>query len=127
VMVLPPLIWGWLTYRVFAFDVLAAHASPDERRAILRQRRWPLFAMGLVCGYLGAAPSLVWALGAAAMVLAPLLVVLSVWLYTLVFAFAACWFSHYALAALQAMRDQTMSTVNATESTPLHLQTQPQP
>ncbi|MFX8110536.1 EI24 domain-containing protein, partial [Acinetobacter baumannii] len=25
VMVLPPLIWGWLTYQVFGFDVLAEH------------------------------------------------------------------------------------------------------
>ena len=34
VMVLPPLIWGWLTCRVFSFDVLALHASAAERRAI---------------------------------------------------------------------------------------------
>jgi len=27
-----------------------------------------------------------------------------VWLYTLVFAFAALWFAHYALAALQQLR-----------------------
>jgi hypothetical protein len=27
VLILPPLIWGWLTYRVFAFDALAEHAS----------------------------------------------------------------------------------------------------
>ena len=29
VMVLPPLIWGWLTYRVFGYDVLAEHALED--------------------------------------------------------------------------------------------------
>ena len=56
VLVLPPLIWGWLTCRVMAFDVLAEHASADERRTILRGQRWPLLAMGVVCGYLGAAP-----------------------------------------------------------------------
>ena len=56
VVVLPPLIWGWLTCRVFAYDVLAAHASADERRHILHQhRRWPLLAIGVACGYLGAA------------------------------------------------------------------------
>jgi hypothetical protein len=28
----------------------------------------------------------------------------SVWLYTLIFAFSALWFAHYALAALQQLR-----------------------
>jgi len=104
VLVLPPLIWGWLTYRVFAFDVLAAHASAAERRQILREQRWPLLAIGVICGYLGAAPSLLWAASAATLIFAPFLVVASVWLYTLVFAFAACWFAHFALAALQKLR-----------------------
>ncbi|ODV10819.1 MAG: hypothetical protein ABT20_07285 [Rubrivivax sp. SCN 70-15] len=104
VLVLPPLIWGWLTYRVFAFDVLAAHASAAERRQILHEQRWPLLAIGVVCGYLGAAPSLLWAAGAATLIFAPVLVVASVWLYTLVFAFAAAWFAHFALGALQRLR-----------------------
>ena len=104
VLVLPPLIWGWLTYRVLAFDVLVEHASAQERRSLMHSRRWPLLGMGVVCGYLGAAPSLLWALSAATLVFAPVLAVLSVWLYTLVFAFAACWFTHYALAALQGQR-----------------------
>ncbi len=106
VLVVPPLIWGWLTCRVMAFDVLAEHASADERRAVLREQRWPLLAIGVICGYLGAAPTLLWALGAAALVFAPVLVLVSVWLYTLVFAFAALWFAHFALAALQRLRAQ---------------------
>jgi hypothetical protein len=32
------------------------------------------------------------------------LVLVSVWLYTLVFAFAACWFTHFLLAELQRLR-----------------------
>lgn len=104
VLVVPPLIWGWLTWRVMAFDVLADHASRDERRTLMREQRWPLLAIGIVAGYLGAAPSLIWALGAMALVFAPLLIVASVWLYTLVFAFASLWFAHYALAALQRLR-----------------------
>ena len=104
VLVLPPLIWGWLTGRVFAYEALASHASPDERRHLLRRRRWPLLWMGVVCGYLGALPSLVWAVGAAALIFAPVLALLSVWLYTVVFVFAACWFTHYMLAELQALR-----------------------
>jgi Etoposide-induced protein 2.4 (EI24) len=107
VLIVPPLIWGWLTCRVMAFDVLAEHASADERRAVLREHRWPLLAIGVISGYLGAAPTLLWALGAAALIFAPLLVLVSVWLYTLVFAFAALWFAHYALAVLQQLRSPT--------------------
>jgi hypothetical protein len=106
VLVLPPLIWGWLTYKVLSYDVLAAHASADERRALMRDQRWPLLAIGIITGYLGAAPSLLWAVSAATLVLAPVLVVVSVWLYTLVFAFAALWFAHFALAALERLRQQ---------------------
>jgi len=104
VMILPPLIWGWLSFRVFAFDVLADHASATERRQLMRQHRAPMLLMGVICGYLGAAPSLVWAFGVIAVVLWPLLVVVTVWIYTLVFAFAALWFAHYALAALEKLR-----------------------
>ncbi len=104
ILVLPPLIWGWLTYRVMSFDALAEHASAIERKALLREHRWPLIAMGVITGYLGAAPSLLWALSAAFLVLAPLLVVVAVWLYTLVFAFSTLWFTHYLLAALHALR-----------------------
>jgi hypothetical protein len=104
VLVLPPLIWGWLTYRVLGFDVLAEHADGDERRAILREHRWPMLVMGIITGYLGAAPSLVWAFSALTLVFAPLLIIVAVWLYTLVFAFSALWFTHYALAALQGLR-----------------------
>ena len=104
VLVVPPLIWGWLNYRVMSFDVLALHASRDERRLLMRQHRLPLLGIGVVSGYLGAAPSLLWAASAMTLVFAPLLIVVSVWLYTLVFAFSALWFAHFALAALAALR-----------------------
>ncbi len=107
VLIVPPLIWGWLTYRVMSYDVLAEHASKDERRTLMRRHRTTLFGMGVLTGYLGAAPSLVWASGAIAIVLAPVLVPVAVWIYTLVFAFAALWFAHFALAALQALRRET--------------------
>jgi hypothetical protein len=104
ILVLPPLIWGWLTYRVMSHDALAEHADAAERRALMRAHRWPLLAIGVVTGYLGAAPSLLWALNALTIVLAPLLIPLSVWLYTLVFAFSALWFVHYCLAQLERLR-----------------------
>jgi hypothetical protein len=104
-LILPPLIWGWLTYRVMAFDALAGHATPQERAALLQTHRTPLLAMGVVCGYLGAAPTALWALlGAAGIILAPMLIVVSVWIYTLVFAFSSLWFSHYLLTALRDLR-----------------------
>ncbi len=104
VLLVPPLIWGWLTYRVLAFDVLALHASAAERRFLLRAHRWPLLAMGVVSGYLGTLPSLLWAASAVTLIFAPVLVLVSVWLYTLVFAFAAAWFGHFLLAELQRLR-----------------------
>ena len=104
VLVVPPLIWGWLTYRVFAFDVLSLHASGDERRELMAAQRWPLFGMGVLTGYLSAAPSLFWAMSALTLVFAPILILVSIWLYTLVFAFSALWFAHYLLAALHDLR-----------------------
>jgi hypothetical protein len=104
VLILPPLIWGWLTYRVFAFDALAVHASSEERKQILRENRSTLLLMGVLSGYLGAAPSLLWASGAMFIALAPLLVPVAIWIYTLVFAFASLWFAHFSLTALQRLR-----------------------
>jgi len=107
VLVIPPLIWGWLNYRVLSFDVLAEHASADERRQILQAQRMPLLGIGVVSGFLGAAPSLLWAASALTLVFAPLLVVVSVWLNTLVFGFSALWFAHFGLSALARLRGQT--------------------
>lgn len=104
ILLVPPLIWGWLTTKVMSFDVLAEHADRDERRALMRERRWPLLLIGIITGYLGAAPTVIWAFGALTLVFAPLLVVASIWLYTLIFAFSALWFAHYALAALAQRR-----------------------
>lgn len=106
VMVLPPLIWGWLTYRVFTFDALADHASAEERKRLFETHRLPLLAVGVLSGYLGALPSVLWASGALFLALAPVLVPLAIWIYTLVFAFSSLWFTHYALAALAQDRAQ---------------------
>ena len=34
VLILPPLIWGWLTSRVLAYTAVAGHASLVERRLL---------------------------------------------------------------------------------------------
>ena len=104
ILVLPPLIWGWLTYRVMSYDALVDHASSEERRQIFKEHRGALLGIGIISGYLGAAPSLVWASGAMFVALAPILVPLAIWIYTLVFAFSSLWFAHYTLGALEQLR-----------------------
>jgi hypothetical protein len=103
-LVLPPLIWGWLTAKVMGFDALAEHASRPEREAILRAHRWPLLVMGIVCGFLCGVPSMIWTLGMGVIIAAPFVMVGVIWLYTLIFTFAALWFTHYALPVLAALR-----------------------
>jgi hypothetical protein len=104
VLVLPPLIWGWLTYRVMAFDALADHASGEERSLVFRDHRSWLLLMGVATGYLGAAPSIVWASGWFFAAAFPILIPAAILIYTLVFAFSSLWFAHYCLAALEQMR-----------------------
>ena len=104
VLILPPLIWGWLTYRVMAFDAMAEHASAPERRVILRRHRTSLLAIGVISGYLGAAPAVVWASGLLFAFAFVILVPVAIWIYTLVFAFSSLWFTHYCLAALEQLR-----------------------
>ena len=114
VLILPPLIWGWLTYRVMAYDALSDHAAADERREVLKEHRSTLLAMGVMAGYLGAAPTLLWASGAMFLVFAPILVTVAIWVYTLVFAFSSLWFAHYCLAALDKMRAEKFAAKIAT-------------
>jgi Etoposide-induced protein 2.4 (EI24) len=106
ILILPPLIWGWLTYRVMSYDALVDHASTDERKQIFKENKMSLLAIGVLSGYLGAAPSLIWASGAMFIAMAPILVPLAIWVYTLVFAFSSLWFSHYTLTALEQIRKQ---------------------
>ncbi|MEO8297390.1 MAG: EI24 domain-containing protein [Burkholderiales bacterium] len=111
-LLLPPLIWGWLSYRVMSYDALADHASTEERRTLMREHRGPLLAIGVVTGYFGMAPSLIWAtVSAMTLPFMPLLLPVFVWLYTLVFAFAALWFTHYALAALNRLRRDRLANL----------------
>ena len=119
ILILPPLIWGWLTYRVMAFDALAEHASGEERRELLRRHRGALLGIGIVTGYLGAAPSIIWASGALFAAAFVILVPVAIWIYTLVFAFSSLWFSHYCLAALEKLRNEVvMAAESASQPVP---------
>lgn len=105
VLILPPLIWGWLTYRVMAFDALAEHASRQERELLLQRHKMPLLIIGLVTGYLGAAPAIVWASGVVFAAAFIVLIPVGIWLYTMVLALSSLWFAHYCLAALVQLRE----------------------
>lgn len=103
-LLVQPLLWGWLTYRVMAYDALAQHASAAEREAILRLHRWPLLCIGAISGAMGAAPGVLWLGGVLSVIFLPLLAAGAIWLYVLVFVFTGLWFQHYCLAALAQYR-----------------------
>lgn len=102
--VVQPLLWGWLTYHVMAYDALADHASLEESKHILRTHRWPLLAIGTITGAMGAAPTLLWLGGALSVIFFPILAAGAIWLYVLVFVFTGLWFEHYCLEALAGYR-----------------------
>lgn len=102
--VVQPALWGWLTYRVMAYDALAEHASREEYREIVHKHRWQLFVIGTVTGVMGAAPTLLWLGGAFSVILFPVLAAGAIWLYVLVFIFTGLWFAHYCLEALARHR-----------------------
>ena len=108
VAILPPLLWGWLTMRLMSYDVLAQHASTEERDLLLEKYRWPLLTMGIASGMLGAVPTFFWATSALALVLFPIVSFVALWVYSLIFVFAALWFSHFLLDALQTLRKEEL-------------------
>jgi len=109
--IVPPLIWGWLSYRVMVFDALVLHASREERLTIGRQHRIWLLMIGVLTGYMGTLPSLVWASGAVFAAAFLVLIPLAIWIYALVFAFTSLWFTHYSLGALEALRAESGTVV----------------
>ncbi len=109
---LPPLawlvqacLWAWVTSRVMSYDALAAHASPEERHELMRRHRSALWAIGFASGLAGALPGIAWMGGALlSIVLFPILAMLSLWLYIMIFLFAGLWFQYFCLGALDELR-----------------------
>ncbi|MBU3618586.1 EI24 domain-containing protein [Polynucleobacter sp. JS-Fieb-80-E5] len=116
VAVLPPLLWGWLTMRLMSYDVLAQHASSEERDLLLQKYRWPLFCMGIASGMLGAVPTFFWATSALALVLFPIVSFIALWIYSLIFVFAALWFSYFLLDALKQLREEELDQALTVQS-----------
>ena len=102
--ILPPLLWGWLTMRLMTYDVLAKHATAAERNALLEKYRWSLLTMGILAGLLGVVPSFFWATSVLALVLFPFVSFVALWVYSIIFVFAALWFTHFLLHALIELR-----------------------
>jgi len=101
---IPPLLWGWLTYRVMTYDALSLHATAEERRALVRQHRLPLLLIGVASGLLGSLPTLIWASSVWLIVLFPVMTAVTIWIYAFILVFTALWFGYYCLRALQRMR-----------------------
>ena len=116
VAVLPPLLWGWLTMRLMSYDVLAQHASSEERDLLLEKYRWPLLTMGIASGMLGAVPTFFWATSALALILFPIVSFVALWIYSLIFVFAALWFSLFLLDALKELRQEELQKALTVES-----------
>lgn len=106
------LLWGALTARVMTYDALADYASADERRLLRRRHRRSLLLIGTVSGAAGALPGIAWIGGALlSVVLFPLLALLSLWLYVVIFIFTGLWFQYFCLQALTALRSENPDVV----------------
>lgn len=117
-MLLQPLLWGWLTYRVIVYDALADYADAEERRSIIELHRWPLLVIGTIAGLFGAAPGMLWLGGVLSVLFLPVLAGFSIWLYVVVFVFTGLWFQHYCLSALNQLRtgrEQSMRVIEPDE------------
>ncbi|WP_394778541.1 EI24 domain-containing protein [Undibacterium sp.] len=110
-LIVQPLLWGWLTYRVMVYDALAEHADVEERELLTRRHRSALLAIGTIAGIFGAAPSLLWLGGVLSVVFLPVFAGLSIWLYLLVFVFTGLWFQYYCMEALQQLRARQLEAV----------------
>ncbi|WMW81772.1 EI24 domain-containing protein [Undibacterium cyanobacteriorum] len=113
-VVVQPLLWGWLTYRIMAYDALALHADPEERKALFAQHRGSFLVMGLIAGWVGTLPGAFWlggAMSVAYVAFFPFFVSIAIWLYLVIFIYTGCWFQYYCLDALQELRAKTSNAV----------------
>jgi len=76
--------------------------------------------MGIASGMLGAVPTFFWATSALALVLFPIVSFVALWIYSLIFVFAALWFSHFLLDALQTLRQEELQKSLTVESRIVH-------
>lgn len=110
-LIIQPILLGWVTYRIMAYDALATHASSLERKAILQQHRWQLWLVGIITGMLSALPGMIWLGGALSILFLPLLAAIAIWLYVVVFMFSGFWFQLFCLDALEQLRKKDVNNL----------------
>lgn len=111
-LIVQPLLWGWLTCRVMAYDALSDFADKEELGSVRIAHRFPLLVIGVVSGSLGAAPGLLWLGGAMSVIFFPALAAAAIWLYLFIFVFSGLWFQHYCLDALTQARCLQMTDID---------------
>ncbi|MGL4576252.1 MAG: EI24 domain-containing protein, partial [Burkholderiaceae bacterium] len=104
--IVPIVLLGWATAKVFAYDALAEHADAQESAAIRQAQRWPLFGLGVILAMFSSVPTLLWLGGALVVLMLPVMALLSVWLYGAVFVLSGLAFAHFCLAELARLRSQ---------------------
>jgi Etoposide-induced protein 2.4 (EI24) len=104
-VIIQPVLVGWFTYRVMAYDALAVHASREERLIIMQRCRWQLWTVGIITGLLSALPGIIWLGGVLWIVVLPLSAAIAIWLYVLVFMFSGIWFQLFCLDILHQLRE----------------------
>lgn len=110
--IIPPLavlaqvvLWGRATSTVMCYDALADHASNEERLEIMRRHKRELTLIGIFSGAIGSLPGIVWIGGTLiSAVLFPVLAVIALWIYVMIFIFTGLWFLYYCLQALEDLR-----------------------
>jgi len=88
-LLVPLLLMGWLNRRTFAYDALSLHATSAEWQTIRKERKAPLFMLGLTMALLAHIPVL----------------------GLLVPALAALSFVHFGLEALRRSRNGAVATI----------------
>ena len=103
--VLPVVLLGWASARLFTHDVLAEFADAQELQALRHEHGKSLLVLGMIASLPTVLPALIWVGGAFAFVFLPAFAALAVWLYVMTFLACAALFSHYLLPALKHRRD----------------------
>lgn len=92
-LILPIFWWAYIYNKIMRVDAIVEHASPNERKQILKQHSTNSWIIGLILSLINLLP--------------PLWIVLPV--------FSALVFAHYSLQALRQYRDINAIDVNAIE------------
>ena len=108
-----PLLWGWLTARVMAYEALSSFADEHEL-SIIRKQQFPLLMIGVVTGSLGAAPGLLWLGGVVSVIFFPVFAAAAIWMYLLIFVFSGLWFQFYCLDSLAGLRNTPIVDLDPT-------------